>query len=206
MPEILKIKEVDILTVKYNSKVIGRIALTPEGLAAFEYDKQWLEKGFSVSPFFLPLQQGVFTAKQNPFEGNFGVFADSLPDGWGNLLLDRLLKKHQINPQSLNILQRLAIVGMNGMGALSYEPEFTIASSKASSDLNAIFKEVEKILKEEESLNDLEKLWLMAGSSAGARPKVMVKHNNEHWLVKFPSSSDPKNIGEIGRASCRERV
>ena len=197
MPEILKIKEIDIITVRCNSEVIGRIALTPERLAAFEYDKQWLAKGFTVSPFFLPLQQGVFTAKQNPFDGNFGVFADSLPDGWGNLLLDRLLKKNQINPQSLNILQRLTIVGNNGMGALSYEPEFTIATSKASSDLNTISKEVEKILKEEESVNDLEKLWLMAGSSAGARPKVLVKHNNEHWLVKFPSSSDPKNIGEI---------
>lgn len=197
MPETLKIKEIDKITVRCNSEVTGRIALTKEGLAVFEYDKQWLEKGFTISPFFLPLQQGVFTAKHNPFEGNFGVFADSLPDGWGNLLLDRLLKKHRIDPRSLNILQRLAIVSNNGMGALSYEPEFTIASSKASSDLNAISKEVEKILKEEESVNELEKLWTMAGSSAGARPKVLVQHNNEHWLVKFPSSSDPKNIGEI---------
>jgi serine/threonine-protein kinase HipA len=197
VPEIIKIKGIDIITVRFNSEVLGRIALTTEGLAAFEYDKQWLKKGFAISPFFLPLQQGVFTAKHNPFDGNFGVFADSLPDGWGNLLLDRLLNKHQIDPRSINILQRLAIVGKNGMGALSYEPEFTIASSKVSSDLNAISKEVEKILKEEESINDLEKLWTMAGSSAGARPKVLVKHNNEHWLVKFPSSSDPKNIGEI---------
>lgn len=197
MPELLKIKDIDTVLVRHNSNPVGRIALTPEGLAAFEYNKHWLAKGFPISPFFLPLQPGVFIAKHNPFNGNFGVFADSLPDGWGNLLLDRLLKKHQIDPNSLNILQRLAIVGSNGMGALSYEPEFKITSSVGTSDLNNLSREVNKILQEEESSSELERLWLMAGSSAGARPKVMIQHSNEHWLVKFPSSSDPNNIGEI---------
>ena len=196
MPQGISIKDIDIITVRLNSDIVGKIALSTEGLAVFEYDKNWLVNGFSISPFFLPLQSGVFTARQNPFNGGFGVFADSLPDGWGNLLLDRLLKKNKIDPNSLNLLQRLAIVGDNGMGALSYEPKFKIASSQNTNDLIAIASEVKKILAEESS-DELEKLWLMAGSSAGARPKVMIKHNNEHWLVKFPSSADPKNIGEI---------
>lgn len=193
----MKIKDIDILTVRLNADIVGKIALTPNGTAAFEYDRQWIARGHSISPFYLPLKPEVFIAKQQPFNGNFGVFADSLPDGWGNLLLDRLLKKYQVNPASIDLLQRLAIVGSNGMGALSYEPELKLASSIASNNLSTIASEVKKILSEEESTRELEKLWFMAGSSAGARPKVMVKHNNEHWLVKFPSSSDPKNIGEI---------
>ncbi|MFO8021420.1 MAG: HipA domain-containing protein, partial [Perlabentimonas sp.] len=72
-----------------------------------------------------------------------------------------------------------------------------VANPIGSDDLNTIAIEVRKILGEEGSTNELEKLWFMAGSSAGARPKVMVKHNNEHWLVKFPSSSDSKDIGKV---------
>lgn len=193
----MKIKDIDIITVRLNDDIVGRIALTPEGIAAFEYDKNWIANGFSISPFFLPLKPGVFTAKQHPFNGNFGVFADSLPDGWGNLLLDRLLKKNHVNPASLNLLQRLAIVGSNGMGALCYEPEFNLVSPIGSNDFNTLAVEVKKILGEEESSSELEKLWFMAGSSAGARPKVMIKHDNEHWLVKFPSSTDSNDIGAV---------
>lgn len=194
---MIEIRNIDIITVRLNTDTVGRIAITPSGTAAFEYNEHWLAKGYSISPFFLPLKSGVFTAKQHPFNGNFGVFADSLPDGWGNLLLDRLLKKHQVNPTSLNLLQRLAIVGSNGMGALRYEPEVNIASPLGSTDLNTIAIEVEKILGETECSNNLEKLWFLAGSSAGARPKVMIKHSNEHWLVKFPASTDSKDIGTI---------
>jgi serine/threonine-protein kinase HipA len=194
---MVKIRDIDIVTVSLNADIVGRIAVTPSGTAAFEYHRHWLAKGYSISPFFLPLKPGVFTSKQNPFSGNFGVFADSLPDGWGNLLLDRLLKKYQVNPASLNLLQRLAIVGSYGMGALCYEPEFNLVSPTSSNDFNTLAIEVKKILGEEESSSELEKLWFMAGSSAGARPKVMIKHNNEHWLVKFPSSSDNKDIGSV---------
>lgn len=71
------------------------MALVQGHLAAFEYDKEWLADGFTVSPFSLPLEQKVFLPKMDPFDGIFGVFADSLPDGWGRLLVDRLmLKKH----------------------------------------------------------------------------------------------------------------
>lgn len=194
---MIRIRDINIVTVRLNTDIVGRMAITPNDTAAFEYDKHWLAKGYSISPFFLPLKSGVFTAKQLPFDGNFGVFADSLPDGWGNLLLDRLLKKHQVNPASLNLLQRLAIVGSNGMGALRYEPEFSLVSPIVSNNLNTIAIEVEKILGESECSNNLEKLWFMAGSSAGARPKVMIRHSNEHWLVKFPASTDSKDIGKI---------
>jgi serine/threonine-protein kinase HipA len=189
-------KPTEIIAVKMQNKLVGRLVLSPEGLAVFEYDAAWLKNGFSISPFYLPLQQGAFVAKRNPFQGNFGVFADSLPDGWGNLLLDRVLKKNSINPNSLSILNRLSLVGSFGMGAICYEPEQSKTRLKPSGDLIFLAVEVANILKEKVETDALELLQQLAGSSAGARPKVMIKYKNEHWLVKFPSSSDPNNIGE----------
>ena len=106
----------DFLNVIYKNRRVGRIAETPEKLLAFEYDTEWLRDGFSISPFKLPLEKRVFIAPRNPFNGNFGVFDDSLPDGWGRLLIDRMLVKKRINPSAVSISDRLAIVGSSGMG------------------------------------------------------------------------------------------
>ena len=65
---------------------MGRIALTPDSLCAFEYDAKFLERGFSILPYVLPFEKKVYVAERDPFNGNFGVFDDSLPDGWGSLL------------------------------------------------------------------------------------------------------------------------
>lgn len=103
------------LEVFYHERLVGTIALYQNRLAAFEYDSNWLANGFSISPFSLPLEKKVFMPKIDPFEGLFGVFADSLPDGWGRLLVDRLMKKNGINPYDIGSLERLAIVGASGM-------------------------------------------------------------------------------------------
>ncbi len=114
------------LEVFYHERPVGTIALYQNRLAAFEYDSNWLANGFSISPFSLPLEKKVFIPKIDPFEGLFGVFADSLPDGWGRLLVDRLMKKNGINPHEIGSLERLAIVGNSGMGALTYQPVITM--------------------------------------------------------------------------------
>lgn len=89
---------------------------------AFEYDENWLKDGFAISPFSLPLEKKVFLPKPDPFDGLFGAFSDSLPDGWGRLLVDRMLLHEHINPDEIDMLNRLAIVGKTGMGALEYRP------------------------------------------------------------------------------------
>ncbi len=190
------IKTVDILKVKYNYITVGRLVLSRENLAVFEYDTDWLNSGFSISPIHLPLTSESFIAKRNPFNGLFGVFNDSLPDGWGNLLLDRLLKEKGINPLELSVLDRLSIVGKNGMGALSYEPESMKLDSSVDFDLDFFDAETMKILQSQDS-EAVETLYKDNGSSGGARPKVLIKHENEEWMVKFRSSFDPENIGEI---------
>ena len=85
-------KQIDQLIVKYRHRIVGTLSLTPDDkLCAFEYDKGWLVDGFSISPLELPLRQGLFIAKPQPFYGNFGIFEDSLPDGYGRYLLHKAI-------------------------------------------------------------------------------------------------------------------
>ncbi len=185
-----------ILNVWMGNRKVGTLALTADHLAAFEYDSDWLSDGFSISPLSLPLQKGVFIPKgYDPFEGLFGVFSDSLPDGWGRLLVDRLLVKEKINPAEVGSILRLAIVGTTGMGALTYEPEIRMDTVWSDLSLDEIALECEKMFATEESDN-LDVLFQMGGSSGGARPKIFYRIDGEEWIVKFPSSADRKNIGE----------
>ena len=92
----MRIKKIERLIVKYHEQIVGTLSLTPDNKqCAFEYDKAWLSNGFSISPLELPLKPGLFIAKPSPFYGNFGVFEDSLPDGYGRYLTQR---RHQRYP------------------------------------------------------------------------------------------------------------
>ncbi len=107
------------INVLYDGKTVGTMAVTADRKTAFEYSDEWLKTGFSISPFSLPLKKQVFIPGKDYFDGLFGVFADSLPDAWGRLLLERLLKQKGKELYDYTMLDRLAIVGKSGMGALS---------------------------------------------------------------------------------------
>ncbi|MBQ9688731.1 type II toxin-antitoxin system HipA family toxin, partial [bacterium] len=183
------------LRAYYNETLVGTLARTREGLIAFEYDSDWLANGISISPYSLPLEKKVFIPKFEPFVGLFGVFNDSLPDGWGRLLVDRLLLKHHVNPSEVNPINRLAIVQSSGMGALTYKPVHEFENTQKDADLDNIAVECKKILTGEHS-NSLDELFTLGGSSGGARPKSLINIDGEDWIVKFPSSIDSDNIGE----------
>lgn len=185
------------LGVFFHERKVGTLALYQQRLGAFEYEKDWIENGFTISPFSLPLEKKVFLPRTDPFEGLFGVFADSLPDGWGRLLVDRLLLKNHINPATVGNLNRLAIVGDSGMGALSYRPEFPLEAEEFSSvmELDRIAKECENMLKTDDSAH-LDQLFQMGGCSGGARPKILTETGGEEWMIKFPSREDKKEIGK----------
>ena len=190
----------------------GRLAIRDRQIL-FEYDPAFLASAIEISPFQLPLRSGVSICPNHVFDGLFGVFNDSLPDGWGRLLLDRTVEKHGINRRELNALDRLSYVGRNGMGALSYEPDRSVrATDDAPLALDHLAGESAIVLAGE---NDevFEDLLRLNGSSGGARPKIVAQvsadktsiiHDErklepgfEHWLIKFPSSQDPPGIGAI---------
>ncbi len=180
-----------------NDTKIGRIAMTPDFLSAFEYDSAYLLSGVSISPFNLPLKSEVFIAKRTPFNGGFGVFDDSLPDGWGNLILDRYLKSKGIDPAKLTLLQRLSLIGSTGRGALEYRPDYSESTTDEIINFDNLANEAEKILTTDYEGESLDTLYKYGGSSGGARPKVFVKIEDKEWLVKFKATMDSVNIGVV---------
>ncbi len=89
----------------------------------FEYSEEWLETGFSISPFSLPLKEQVFYTTKEYFGGLFGVFGDSLPDGWGNLFIESYVAKKGMKPEEMTMPESFGDCGQYGMGALTYRPE-----------------------------------------------------------------------------------
>ena len=188
------VKQVEVL---YHNQLVGRMALTKEGLCAFEYAAEWLSTGFSISPFELPLRSGVFVAKPRPFDGGFGVFDDCLPDGWGLLILDRYLQQKGVNPHHLTLLDRLVLVGSTGRGALEFRPDKSVVSTQEYVDFEKLALEAERILDSDEYTGTgIEELQSRGGSPGGARPKIFAYYEGKEWLVKFRAKYDPKHIGQ----------
>ena len=162
----------------------------------FEYDKEWLIDGFSISPLKLPLKSGIMTADYYPFNGNFGVFEDSLPGGYGEYLLRKVLGKLGVNYSALTPVQRLSLVGSSGMGALCYEPETKLPQSDWKGSFDEMQQMALKVLSEKTDDN-ADVLFYRSGNSGGVRPKCIFTDAEGHWLVQFRHTYDPKNIGEI---------
>lgn len=187
--------KIERLTVNYNDRQVGTLSLTPDNrLCAFEYAKEWLVDGFSISPLELPLRSGLFLAKPTPFYGNFGIFEDCLPDGYGRYLLHKLLLKEGIDDRNLSSLDRLSIVGSGGMGALTFQPETKLQPSDEIKDLDLLQEKALEVLKEKQD-EDAGLLLYISGNSGGTRPKAIFTDNEGHWLVKFRHTYDPKDMG-----------
>ena len=188
-------KKVETLIVKYHDSKVGTLSLTPDDkLCAFEYDSTWLNEGFSISPLELPLRQGLFLAKPSPFYGNFGIFEDSLPDGYGRYLLHKLMLKEGIDDFQLSSLDRLSIVGSGGMGALTYHPEAHIKQADGVTDFDMLQEKALEVLREQQD-DDAGLLLYNSGNSGGCRPKTIFADDEGHWLVKFRHTYDPLDMG-----------
>ena len=191
---------------------VGRLALVRRKIY-FEYSPSFIASGLEISPAKLPLQSGAKAPVTDIFDGLFGVFNDSLPDGWGRMLLDRQVQALGLAPEKLGPLDRLTHVGKFGMGALIYEPsEPHISKPPHQLDLDRLAEESARISQGEVEQISTELLEL-AGSSAGARPKIMVGISDdatrfihgqqdlptgfEHWMIKFTSNQDRKDSGNI---------
>lgn len=200
------------LNLEGQSYEVGELVLNNR-MIYFRYHSDFLKTGLNISPIKLPYAGEITNAEKDPFDGLYGVFNDSLPDGWGRLLLDRSLSSKGIDINSLTPLDRLAYVGDTGMGALSYLPQQDgNYDFKKQLELDVIAKEMTHVLKGE-STEMIEELFTLGGSSGGARPKILVglnKQSNElihgynqipdnfeEWLIKFPSSQDNPEIAKI---------
>lgn len=187
------VEKVDVFA---NKAKVGTLALTIDNRVAFQYDEEWVRSGFSLNPFKLPLSRKVFLSSSPYFKGLFGVFADSLPDSYGELLLDRYLKSKGIDVRSLTCLDRLAYVGSSGMGILEYVPDWSVDADRSNVDFDLLQKECNALL-DSKDVRDIASLYSLGGSSGGARPKSLIRYRGEDYIAKFSSKFDPKNIAEL---------
>jgi serine/threonine-protein kinase HipA len=209
----MKISPITLLSVFYEPEEgrrsrVGRLAIKDRRIL-FEYDAEFLGSKLELSPFKLPLRPGVLAGDPGKFGGLPGVFDDSLPDGWGRLLLDRRIAQDGLHPGQLTLLDRLAWVGSRAMGALVYEPELGTAAPTIV-NLREIEKETELVLRDVEG-PDLDRLIMIGGSPQGARPKALVQLGSDGktilygaaeirpgftpYLVKFRAKGDDAHAG-----------
>lgn len=196
---------------------MGRL-LDLDGRIHFQYAPAFLETGLELSPFKLPARPGVFDDGAPDFHGLHGLFHDSLPDGWGLLLMHRRMRTHGIDPQRLSVLAWLRYLGDRGMGALTYHPaEGGPAPDEATLTLEKLEREAVKVY-EGRAAKVLPELELAGGSPGGARPKVVVglgpdgtmvagaaeiPAGFDHWLIKFAARDEPRDVGGLEEVYAR---
>jgi serine/threonine-protein kinase HipA len=208
-----QIKKIHV-SIQFDAEDIEVGELVSENkLIYFRYYPDFVKRGLNISPLKLKLNTDINKANDLPFDGLFGVFFDSLPDGWGRLLLDRTLTAKGISLANITPLDRLAYVGNQGMGALRYKPEISVENlAEFRIELDEIAKATQRIIAGI-ATEVLDELFKLGGSSGGARPKILVGYNPttqhlinatnalpigyEHWLIKFPTSSDSRDIANI---------
>lgn len=175
----------------------------------FKYSDAYLKSGVNLSPNQLMLNDNPQTTEEKPFNGLFGVFADSLPDAWGYLLIKKRLSADRIAIESLNALDHLTFAGKNSMGALVYQPSVESDQQAIEINLDKLNNNISNVLKGESSVV-IDEIFGRGGSPGGARPKFYAGYNSktdslisgianlpegyEHWIIKFAANEDSKDI------------
>ena len=185
--------------------LVGRLVYEDRTIA-FQYAPEFRATGLELSPIKMALSDRVMVARPEVFNGLFGLFDDSLPDGWGCTLLDRYIRSIGGKPGELTPLDRLAWVGSRAIGTLSYEPEHSLETDEVV-DLHTLSQQAQEVV-EDKTPAALETLLRAGGSPQGARPKALVllaadgrrvivgaehREGFAPYLVKFSARTDSRN-------------
>ncbi|MDI3273489.1 type II toxin-antitoxin system HipA family toxin [Pseudomonas sp. MDT1-16] len=191
--------------------LVSTTAITGRPQIVFEYSNEAKSRGLELSSYTLPLE-GPQLRRGFPSHqlGLPGPVYDSLPDGWGMLLMDRLFRRRGLNTARIGPLERLAYIGNNAMGALSFEPMAPEGQEPQTHiPLELLAAEIQEVLNGEGG-EFLQTLLLVGGSPQGARPKALVyrdpqtgafttaaKPGFEAWLIKFPAKEEHPEVCAI---------
>ena len=187
----MRLTDIKFLKVIYRGRLVGLI-FPYEDHTDFQYDKDWIANGFSVSPIKLPLKNGIFHSDKKYFGYLDGSFYDCLPDSWGNRLVDKWLLDNGYDPRYTSLFERLSLLGETSLGGLDFEPSCKICSDD-DLDFDTLLDSCRSI-ERNEPINQaaFSNLYSHSSSVGGSRPKVFVKIDGEDWILKFPSNRDPE--------------
>ena len=201
--------------------LVSTTALTGRPLIAFEYSNEARHWGLELSSYKLPLAGPPLRRDFPDHQLQLpGPVYDALPDGWGMLLMDRMFRRRRISTARIGPLQRLACIGGNAMGAMTFEPVAPEGEApQVHIPLEQLAAEVQEVLRGEGG-EFLQTLLLVGGSPQGARPKALVYRDPqfggfttaaepgfEAWLVKFPAREEHAEVCaiEMVYAECLRR-
>lgn len=205
---------------------VGALVEHSPGYYAFEYDSDFLNSGWDIAPLKMPLRDGVgpyvfADFGRNAFMGLPGVIADSLPDGFGNAVINEWLRQCGVRGEDVTALDRLAYIGSRGMGALTYEPERSPYGGKPFAvDMRRLTEKARSVLNSSIGSKDgddaLREIIRVGVSAGGGKAKAVVGWNREtgqflagdrdlpegfeHWIIKFTPREYPY------RGECEYRV
>lgn len=199
-----------------DERLVGWLAETGPrpagGRVYFEYAPGFLRDPLWLSPFKLPPQPGLLEHRDWDFGPVFGLFDDSLPDGWGLLLMDRFFQQRGTALAEVSVLDRLAYLGTRTMGALTYHPPADSSGEHAvgALDLHEMAHASQQVI-EGTAETVLPQLLRAGGSPGGARPKILVGIRGDsvlsgeddlppgytHWIVKLQAREDAPDAGPV---------
>ena len=198
-----------------DERTVGTLAHSDRRIY-FEWDRDYLDEGQELAPFKLPREPGLHEHRDRGFGPLPGLFADSLPDGWGMLLMDRHFRRQGLAPVAVSPLDRLAYLGKRTMGALTYHPATGPEADTSVIDLFELGQHAQEVFAGSAE-EILPQLLTAGGSPGGARPKVLVgvrgdellsgaddlPEGFEHWIVKFAARDDAASAGPVEYAYSR---
>ncbi|MES9905004.1 MAG: type II toxin-antitoxin system HipA family toxin [Sedimenticola sp.] len=202
----------EVLKVNYRDLDVGAVSFdTDSGIGAFEYNPSFIAKGFELAPIKMPLAKGIYSFPElgyETFKGLPGLIADSLPDDFGNAVLNAWVAGKGKLPSDITPLQRLQYTGKRGMGALEYAPatKFRNLNSSQQVEIESLVSIAQNILdshtdfavklnKEGQENRDAMMALLSVGMSAGgARPKAVLAFNEDFSQVRSGQAKAPKGF------------
>ncbi|HFQ5378024.1 TPA: type II toxin-antitoxin system HipA family toxin [Vibrio vulnificus] len=202
----------EVITITYQDDLVGAVSFdTEKGLGSFEYDPSFVKKGVELSPIKMPLSNRIYRFSEldfNTFKGLPGLIADSLPDDFGNAVLNAWVASQGRSPSDITPLQRLQYTGKRGMGALEYAPATKLRSLNASQqvEIQSLVSIAQEILDsrgnfevelKQNGQDDREAMMslLSVGMSAGgARPKAVLAFNEDFTQVRSGQTNVPSGF------------
>lgn len=214
-----------VVKIKLWGEEVGLCSIDENNNCAFQYDEEFIKKGICPSPIVMPLSTEVYqfnSLSEETFKGLPGMLADSLPDNWGNSVLNQWAEMNGI--KNINAVQKLSYIGSRGMGALEFEP--VLKPNKLEQSIALDVSEMVRVASDvvnhrknfKGSMEEIERIVSVSSSAGGARAKAVIALNeitNEvrsgqvdapngfsHWLLKFDGVTnkvlgDPEEYGKI---------
>ena len=202
----------EVITVKFKHYDVGAVSYNSDTrIGAFEYFPSFIKTGIELSPIKMPLSKKIYTfpnIDHDTFKGLPGLIADSLPDDFGNAVMNAWIASQGKSTSDITPLQRLQYTGMRGMGALTYAPAFRRKNLNASQKIHieSLVSIAQDILNKREQFSvnlnnsgqeDTETMMSLISvgmSAGGARPKAVLAFNKDFSQVRSGQTDAPKDF------------